>query len=360
VAYTVVFLWISGALASGGLEPARQAGLETESSGRPTAAQLATLADFGAVRGLSFLPLEQSAKSAGLLLYDDTRVDSVEASLEQARTALSALEEDTAMPLLRRVESELLAHPSLPQAAFLMAECLALQAQALRQRDPAMAEQLDQSRASLEGPRASAFGDPARSATPALRAVRVTGLSAQDELELDGRRVMLRSPLELAPGLHHARVWRGQSRKPAFAAFVRVHAQQTELTIPAPPLVACAADDLGSLRAADLARGAAPPSGIACQSWALVRAEGDGIGVAQCAGSRCASFVHWQRRPVQAFAPAAVDRQRLPTWVTFAVVGVAAAATTSVVLWQAGAFDSGAPNAASFRYAGVNPQGIRF
>src|SRR5687767_2661448 len=98
------------------------------------------------------------------MAYDGARVDSLEAALEQARTALSALEEDTALPLLRRVEAELLAHPHLPQAAFLMAECLALQAQAIRPRDPALAQQLEQSRASLEGSRASAFGDAAASA----------------------------------------------------------------------------------------------------------------------------------------------------------------------------------------------------
>jgi hypothetical protein len=346
VPYTVVFLWISG----GGVD------------GLPTPAQLGALGDFGAVRGLSFAPLEQRDKRVGLSAYDGPRVDSLEAALEQARTALSALEEDAAMPLLRRVESELLAHPHLPQAAFLMAECLALQAQALRPRDPALAQRLEQARASLEGPRASAFGEASASAAPkaALHPLRVTGLSAQDELELDGRRVAAGTPIELAPGLHHARVWRGPSPRPVFAAFVRVQADQTELAIAAPRLVPCAADDLGSVQAAELARGVAPPSGIACQSWAIVRAEGDGIGVAQCSGSRCGSFVHWQRRPPQPFTPAIVDRQRLPTWATFAIVGAAAAAATSIVLWQAGAFDSGNPNAASFRYAGVNPQGFSF
>lgn len=344
--YTVVFLWISGAL----------------TGGAPTSAQLAALSDFGAARGLSFTPLEQRDKSVGLLAYDEARADSLEAALEQARTALSALEEETAMPLLRRVESELLAHPHLPQAAFLMAECLALQAQAARPRDPGLAQRLDQARASLEGPRASAFGDATASVAPqpTQRALRVTGLSVQDELELDGRRVVGRGPLELAPGLHHARVWRGQGPRPVFAAFVRVQPDQTELTIPAPRLMPCASDDLGAVQGDELARGVALPSGIACQSWAIVRAEGDGVAVAQCSGSRCGSFVPWQRRSPRPFAPPSVDRQRLPTWATFTIVGVAALAATSVVLWQAGAFDSGNPSAASFRYAGVNPQGIRF
>jgi hypothetical protein len=348
VPYTVVFLWISGALTNG--------------APTPTSAQLATLSDFGAVRGLSFAPLEPRAESIGLSAYDEVHVDGLESALEQARMALSALEEETAMPLLRRVESELLAHPHLPQAAFLMAECLALQAQAARSRDPALAKRLDQARASLEGLRASAFGDATAAVVPepALRALRVTGLSAQDELELDGRRLADGAPIGLSPGLHHARVWRGQGARPIFAAFVRVQPDQTELAIPAPQLLPCSSDDLGAARGDELARGVALPSGIACQSWAIVRAEGDGIAVAQCSGSRCGSFVPWQRRTPRPFTPARVDRQRLPTWATFTIVGVAALAATSAVLWQAGAFDSGNPNAASFRYAGVNPQGIRF
>lgn len=372
--YTVVFLWISAGGLAGleplGREPAASQSATELGTGRrsfePSATQLAVLADFGAARGLSFKALAAADrdKVVGLGAYDGARVDSIEAALEQARTSLSALEEQTAATLLARVELELLAHPHLPQAAFLMAECLALQAQAVRPRDPALAARLEQSREALEGPRAGAFGEAAPSpaaspaATQAPQTLRVTGLSGIDELELDGHRVSTRDPTELAAGLHHVRVWR--SGRPLFASFVRVQRGQTELQLLAPRLMPCDSDDLAAVRAEDVARGSAPPPGIACQSWAMVRAEGTGIGVAQCSGSRCGAFVHWQRRPAEPFTPALVDRQRLPTWATFAIVGAAAAAATSVVLWQAGAFDTGNPKASSFRYAGVNPQGIRF
>ena len=328
------------------------------------------MADFGAARGLSFAPLVVSEQrdpvtgagaGAGLSAYDGARVDRIEAILEQARTSLSALEEEAATTLLAQVEQELFAHPHLPQAAFLMAECLALQAQATRARDPARASELETTRVALEGPRATAFGDAVAAGTPGVQALHVTGLSPIDQLELDGGPASAQSQVELAPGLHHARVWR--AGRLIFATFVRTRAGQTELALPAPRLVQCDQDDLAALevgaRSTD-ASGAAVPAGIACQSWAMVRAESAGIGVAQCSGSRCGAFVHWQRRPAEPFTPAVVDHQRLPTWATFAIVGAATVAATSVVLWQAGAFDSGNPNAASFRYAGVNPQGVRF
>lgn len=327
---------------------------------------MSDLTDFGAARGLSFAPLalaERRDESVGLSAYDGARVDRIEAILEQARTSLSALEEEAATTLLAQVELELFAHPHLPQAAFLMAECLALQAQAARPRDPTRANELELLRLALalEGARATAFGEAVSAGSkPVVQRLRVTGLSRIDELELDGEPASVRSHVEVAPGLHHARVWR--SGRLIFATFVRTKAGQTELVLEAPRLAPCDRDDLAALEAGAVARGASVPAGIACRSWAMVREEGAGIGVAQCSGSHCGAFVHWQRRPAEPFTPAVVapHRQRLPTWATFAIVGAATVAATSVVLWQAGAFDSGNPNAASFRYAGVNPQGIRF
>jgi hypothetical protein len=322
--------------------------------------QRADVNDFGATRGLSFQELTRAdRRSAGFGAYDAAHVDRLESELEQARTALSALEEEAASEQLARIEADLLAHPHLPQAAFLMAECLALQALAVRPRDPTLADELERSRAALEGPRAAAFGEAAAAVPPAKRqAIRVTGISHIDRVELDGSELSVSTRAELAPGLHHVRVRR--AGRAIFATFLRVQPGQAELPLQAPALAPCSADDLGTVRGADVARGGAVPAGIACERWALVRAEADGIAVALCERSRCGSFVHWQRSAAPLFTPLPVDRQRLPSWATFAIVGAAAAAATSVVLWQAGAFDSGNPNAASFRYAGVNPQGIRF
>src|SRR6188474_2485964 len=123
VTYTVVFLWFS---ASG-------------AATTPLPPELDDLYDYGAARGVSFVPPSrgplgpqqaQLARPMGLPRYDAALVDRLETELEQARTSLSALEEAAAKERLARIEAELLAHPHLPQAAFLMAECLALKAQA--------------------------------------------------------------------------------------------------------------------------------------------------------------------------------------------------------------------------------------
>jgi hypothetical protein len=351
VASTVVFLWISGLAAhSPAALPAR-----------PSDAARLDLADFGAARGLSFRELSPTAGgSLGLSAYDSALADRLEAELEQARTALSALEEDAATERLSHVEADLLAHPHLPQAGFLMAECFALQAVLARPRDPELASELERARAALEGRRAAAFGDDSGGpvASPAPQSLAITGLSSADQLEIDGREFASQRRAELALGIHHVRVWRAE--RLVFASFLRVRADQTELQVPAEALTACSADDLRAVRPSELARGAPVPAGVACERWALARADGAGIAVALCERSRCGGFVHWERQRALPFTPISVERRWLPAWASFAIVGAAAAAAGSLVLWQAGAFDSGNPSAASFRYAGVNPRAIHF
>jgi hypothetical protein len=345
VAYTVVFLWISAAGAG---------------NATITSAELRALRDFGAARGISLREVGTPAASPsvaepGLPAYDSQLADRLEGELEQARTALSALEEDAASTRLARVESELLAHPHLPQAAFLMAECLAQKAALTLPRDAARASALERWRGALEGKRAPAFGDSAPSEPePATHAVRITGQGVTDRIELDGRELDT-AQVSLAPGLHHVRVWR--AGRPIFASFERLEPGQRELPLAAPKLLPCSRDDLAVGRDTD---GRHLPAAIACERWALVRSEPGGIGVASCQKSRCGAFTHWQARSAQPFAPLAVTDSRLPAWATFALAGAAAVAATSVVLWQAGAFDSDSGRTSTFRYAGVDAQGIRF
>jgi hypothetical protein len=241
-----------------------------------------------------------------------------------------------------------------------MAECFALRAALARPRDAALAGELDRSRAALEGRRAAAFGDtPSGAGTfPAPKSLAITGVTGVDRLEIDGRELPFATRVELVPGLHHVRVWR--AGRPSFASFLRVAPEQTELHVPAPTLAPCSADDLGSVRADEVARGAAVPAGIACERWAIARADGAGISVALCEHSSCGGFVHWERARAEPFVPITVERPWLPAWAKFTIVGVAAAAASSVVLWQAGAFDSGNRNPARFRFEGVQPQPLGF
>ena len=232
---------------------------------------MADLRDLGAARGVSFVAVSQG-RPLGLPAYDAARVDALESELEQARTALAALEEASASARLHKVEAELLAHPHLPQASFLMAECLALQAQAARSQAPERAAELEQKRAALEGPRAPAFGETStRGANTPRLALDVVGVGATDELEVDGTRWPSGTgKLALVPGLHHVRVWRGN--RPVFAACSRLAADQTGLSLNVPKRVPCRAEDLepvprgGAATGVGAALAAALPDDVACRN----------------------------------------------------------------------------------------------
>jgi len=371
---TVVFLWTTAAAVvlpsvaghaprSGraeGVVPARTGGVVPARTEEAVPAHaLADLRDLGAARGVTFVAVSQG-RPLGLPANDAALVDQLEAELEQARTALSALEEANASARLQKVESDLLAHPHLPQASFLMAECLALQAQAARDDNAAQAAALDVRRLVLEGPRASAFGE-AFTTLPAPTSINleVQGLGPRDELELDGAR--LASGVErvtLAPGLHHARVWR--SDRLVFAAFSQVSAEQTAYTLDVPQVSPCSAEDLERVPRAGADDPSGVPAGIACEHWARVRESGPGIAVSLCAHSRCGPFLDWQRRATAPFVPIAVEGQRFPAWAGFAIAGASVLVASSVVLWQAGAFERGRPAAANWEFGGLNPQGLRF
>jgi hypothetical protein len=338
VAYTVVFLFISATPASA-----------------PVPASLDALHDYGAARGLSFVPLAAPGRSGGLPAYDAQLVDRLEQELEQARTSLSALEEAAAKERLARIESELLAHPHLPQAAFLMAECLALQAQAAGAtlQGAAWREQ----RRALEGPRAPAFGEAlvALGTTSPERAVLLEGLAAADQLDVDGvARPRGARQLSLVPGLHHFRVLR--AGRPVFAAFRRVEVDQASLRLEVPPLVPCSYEDLSTVDARLLAAGAPVPAGVACQRFAVVQPASRGVSVALCSVKGCGPLVKWQQRGRPApFTPITVDRSSLPGWAGFAIAGAGAALATSLVLWQSGALDRGQRAAGTLEYGGLNP-----
>jgi hypothetical protein len=354
---TVVFLWISAATALGELSGVAAA---------PSERAALDLRDFGAARGLNFVPVS-AGRPPGLAGYDPALVDALEADLEQARTALSALEEANAGARLSKVEAQLLAHPYLPQASFLMGECLALQAQAARATNGARASELETRRLALEGPRAVAFGEttapsPALPSLPKVT-VELRGLGETDELELDGVRLAPKmARVTIAPGLHHARVWRGG--RPIFAAFSKITVEQKMLPLAVPPLVPCGAEDLELAARHVDATGAGArselPADVSCEHWARVREANGGIAVALCERSHCAPFVLWRRQAATPFTPIAEARRGFPTWAGFALASAAALAASSILVWQSGAFDRGQPGAATWRYGGLNPQSLRF
>jgi hypothetical protein len=295
----------------------------------------------------------------GLQANDAALVDALEAELEQARTALSALEEASAGARLSKIESLLLAHPHLPQAAFLMGECLALEAQAARELDPTHAALLDARRIALEGPRATAFGDAnATAQTPASVTLDVQGLATTDTLELDGATLVDSARVTVAPGLHHARVWRGG--RPIFAVFAEVAAKQAKLALDVPARVPCSAEDLEFVPRSATAHRSELPTDITCARWAQARDDDGGVAVALCERSHCGAFVHWHRQPAAPFAPISAERASFPAWAGFAIAGATAVVASGLLIWQSGALEHGHPTAATWEYGGLNPQGLRF
>jgi hypothetical protein len=347
---TVVYLWISAqALQPGAF------------GGAPTNAQRALIQDLGRARGVHFAPAFSSEnRPLGLPPHDAALSDALEAELEQARTALSALEEAAASERLRRIEARLRAHPHLPQAPFLMAECFALQAQALRVSEPERAARLDAQRQALEGVRAEAFGEtPIVSSAPSPSLpIELEGLAPNDALLLDGAPSSI--PRQLPEGLHHVRVLRGG--RPIYADFFEVSRAQPRAQLANPKVVVCSPDDLSGMWRADGKLAGPKERQVSCPSWALFREQGSGIAVAMCEAERCGPFSIWHARPSAPFQPLAATGGdgALPGWAGFTLAGAAAVLATGLVLWQSGALDRSSRSAPTWRYDGVQPQGLRF
>lgn len=293
------------------------------------------------------------------LRYDPALVGRVEKLLDEARIAAGSLDEKAALARLTTVDRLLHAHPELPQAAWLMAERLSIEADVYDRRanGNAHAERLRQRARALEGRRALSYttateaheaehpqggATPKAPATPpatapALQRVTAEGLLPGDRLYLDARRV--RGPIQLASGEHHARVVR--RGRAVWAGWVRVAEGHAALRLPVPAPAACSLDDLGATRVHEAHVEA--PSDVRCRHWAvaLPSAHGDGIRVAICDGSDCGPLLDWHKDFGHDFTgPAQPATHRgWPTWATYLLTGVGVAATAGIVMWQTGAFD---------------------
>lgn len=274
--------------------------------------------------------------------YDATLVERLEAELDEARTLGSSLDEQGALALLDRVERELLLHPELPQAAFLLAERHRVAA-SVRARSPdgsADAQALERAARALEGSRAASFGEAPLSA-PADDArvrVRVRGLDARDRLEIDG--VAGPHERDLAEGQHHVRVLRGDAL--AHAAFIEIARDASDLDLGLAPLVACSPDDLRGITGE---RGFMPsvPAGVTCRRWVALRRSPRGLELAECTFDRCRSFSPLRAAKAPSQRAPLPPEQRFPTWATIALAGLGAVGTGSLILWSAGVFDRPEP-----------------
>jgi hypothetical protein len=285
--------------------------------------------------------------------YDDAVAHEIEALLEEARSL-----EAGSSGNFERLDQLLAAHPELPQAAWWAAERYALEGQQRAregERDSSAEVDLTRRSSALEGPRAPVAGadaDAHPDSQPHLP-LQLVDLRPRDELLLDGQRAV--AGTEIAPGRHHAQLFR---------ALRQVWSSWVELGSPpvlqvADPSRACSELDLWGTEHGP--QGPLPAPGVRCASWAVAHVRnGSELELALCQGSRCGA---WERRSLlggsATTAAAAAPRAPVPAWVTWGAIGLGAAASTMIVLWQTGAFDRPAPTT-QFVFTGPTAAAFRF
>jgi hypothetical protein len=325
----------------------------------------AELERFSAAWSVRFSPVPPLSLPSRATQAEPARdaAERVEALFDSAQSALGALRPEEAGQSLKEAERILLAHPELPQAAWLLAEHHALSAQWLTPREPSAARALTIAAAVLEGLRVTPFreGTSADIASPghdngqtdlgsALTPVSldVTGLSANDRLEWDAE--ARTSPLSTTVGQHQLRILRGE--RTVWASWISVGPSSPELRVNLPRVSPCSAEDLGETL--DGARGPSAAPHVACPEWAIARVGSGELELALCRGSQCGD---WHRAPIQPepFKPPAqaLTRAGFPRWAAYAVAGVGAAAVAGAVMAEAGVFGGGGATRERLRYDGL-------
>jgi hypothetical protein len=324
----------------------------------PSVAEQATLDAWGRANGVTLsAPPETPVESK----YDPGLVERIERGLEEGRKAIQTLD-PRASALLDQLRAELEAHPELPQAAWLEAERRQLSAELEEHTtgDEERAAELRAGAHALEGARATTF-ERSRAEAPlsagggSLRLDAATVRTA-DVIYVDGRR--LEPGERFAPGRHQVQLYR--AARLAAAAWTEL--DHAALHVAAAP--ACSRLDLAG--AAATAHAPLPDAAVTCPSWLAARSgAGGSVSIARCQGARCTP---WSLVVMGEAEPGAVLVTRDgregeswlgSAWLTWGAAAAGVAIVTSVVLWQAGAFDARerqpefvftGPSAAAFRF----------
>jgi hypothetical protein len=267
--------------------------------------------------------------------YDAEVALRVESALDEAQTLATSLDEERALAILNDVERQLLSHPELPQAAWLMAERYELAGDILRKQPgkEADAALFAQRAEALEGPRAASFGDAEGTAlppAPARTSLSIKDLDAGDTLVLDGRA----APREASvlPGLHHARVTRGSFV--VWTGFFEVAGEsRVRKTLGVPVRLACSEQDLAEV--ADGSFRPSAPRGVRCERWMAVRRGRAGLEIARCERDACGAF-----SPLP--PDKAAERATIPPWLAATIVGAATLGAGALLVFT-GAFDREEP-----------------
>ncbi|HEY6559511.1 MAG TPA: hypothetical protein VI072_19650 [Polyangiaceae bacterium] len=284
--------------------------------------------------------------------YNPALALEIEGLLEKARLSAGALDDTAALAHVGAVEQLLRAHAELPQAAWLMAERLQIEASVLERRpaEQARAQRLRSSARALEGERAPVYrpAPPASagpgstqantdSAVSADISVGVSGLRRSDVLEWNGQ--SRRPPLRVAAGLHHLRILRHGEL--VAARWLEVAPGAADLVVATPEPAPCSAADLAPV---GVAAGRITTPETRCRSWAVARPAGAAtVEIALCRGARCGGWTRWPPHAGPERHEATKDERSWQTWAPYALGGLAAIATTGIVLWRLGAFDRDEP-----------------
>jgi hypothetical protein len=258
----------------------------------------------------------------------------IEASLDEAQTLAASLDEERALVLLANVEKELLAHPELPQAPWLMAERHQLAA-AIRRKQPGGDEdaaRLLASAEALEGSRAAPFGEnadaalenPGVAAPPRTRVLlSVRDLDAHDALVVDG--FSATNPWSLLPGRHHAEVIRGS--RVVWAGWFDVPFEAgVDRLLGIPERVACSGEDFGETAVGG--RTPVVPAGVRCERWITVRRGATGLEVAWCEGPRCTQYGPLLDEQIASKSASS----RIPPWLAATIVGATAVGAATLLI----------------------------
>jgi hypothetical protein len=284
--------------------------------------------------------------------YDPALALEIESLLEKARLSAGALDDTTALSHVGTVERLLRAHAELPQAAWLMAERLQIEAAVLERKpaEQARAQRLRSSARALEGERAPVYrpAPPASAASGSTQAdtdsaaspdisVGAPGLRRSDVLEWNGRN--RRPPLRVTAGLHHVRVVR--QGELVLARWLEIAPGAADVVVAVPEPAACSLADLTPVR---VVGGRITTPDARCRSWAVARSAGAAtVEIALCRGARCGGWTRWPAQAGRERHEATRDERSWQTWAPYALGGVAAIATTGIVLWRLGVFDREEP-----------------
>ncbi len=359
-------------LAEDEVRPAADAGGQASpSTDREDAAR--ALADWARTKNVRIRP--PSNEAARVIAVNPRLADSVEADLDRARDAIAAIDPNAAERALARAQATLRDHPELPQAAWLSAEMhrmLAVRFTRLEPRDEARARTEWQTAAALDGGRVPGIGEPAFAAEPKTGArLVIRGSRRGSIVRIDGHDVGpgTRSVgdsgkatgfwIDAAPGEHQLVVADGAET---------VHASWVVITPPTPnpnDEIAIALDEAPVCSAAsfgDVTRegqNVRAPS-VGCAEWvaAIPSKRPKAVLIARCVRSECAPLVEWRSDDgaTKALPPVTTTTAKgWPAWATWTLVGVGAAAATTLGLVAAGAFAS-PPTETRFVAGGVRTE----